>query len=59
MLKDQTRIVVPTMMRKKLLEREHLANSGITKIQDSVKSKYYWPGIKRDVKETVQTCEAC
>ena len=28
MLKDQKRIVVPQVMRKKLLERYHLAHSG-------------------------------
>ena len=32
MLMDQTMIVVPPSMRKKLINRDHLAHSGITKI---------------------------
>ena len=31
MLMDQTRIVVPQKMRKRLIDREHLAHSGIIK----------------------------
>ena len=40
MLKDQTRIVVPQAMRKTLLEREHLAHSGVTRISNSIRAKY-------------------
>ena len=52
MLKDQTRIVVPQAMRKKLLEREHLGHSNI-------RAKYFWPGIEADVKRMVEACEPC
>ena len=49
-LKDQKRIVVPQAMRKKLLEREHLAHSGINRMSDSIRAKYFWPGIEADMK---------
>ena len=39
MLIDQTRIVAPKTMRKKLLDRENLAHSGIIKMQESIREK--------------------
>ena len=41
LLMDQTRIVVPQTMRKELMDREHLAHPGITKMQNSLRAKYY------------------
>ena len=54
LLMDQTRIVVPLTMRKKLLEREHLAHSGMIRMINSVRAKYFWPGIETDVKRLVE-----
>ena len=59
LLMDQTRIVVPLTMRKKLLEREHLAHSGVTKMSNSIRAKYFRPGIVADVKRMVEACEPC
>ena len=59
MLKDQTRIVVPQAMRKTLLEREHLAHSGITRMSNSIRANYFWPGFEGDVKKMVESCEPC
>ena len=59
LLMDQTRIVVPLTMRKKLLEREHLAHSGVTKMSNRIEAKYFWPGIEADVKRMVEACESC
>ena len=51
MLMDQTRIVVPPSMRKKLINREHLAHTGINKMQMSIRAKYFSPGIEADGKK--------
>ena len=59
LLMDQTRIVVPQTMRKRLMDREHLAHPGITKMQGSLRAKYFWPGIEADVRQVVEGCEAC
>ena len=50
LLMDQTRIVVPQTMRKILMDREHLAHPGIAKMQNSLRAKYFWPGIEVDVR---------
>ena len=46
MLKDQTRQIVTQAMRRKLLEREHFSHNGITKMRNSLRTKYFWPGMK-------------
>ena len=59
LLMDQTRILVPQTMRKRLMDREHLAHPGISKIQNSLRAKYFWLGIEADVKRIVEACKAC
>ena len=41
LLMDQRRIVVPQTMRKRLMDREHLAHPGINKMQRSIRAKYF------------------
>ena len=50
LLLNQTRIVVPQAVRKRLMDREHLAHPGITKMLGSLRAKYFWPGIEADVR---------
>ena len=58
-LKDQTRIMEPHLIRRKLMDREHLAHTGINGIQMSIRAKYFWPGIEGEVKRLVEACEPC
>ena len=39
LLMDQTRIVVPQTMRKRLMDREHLAHPGVNNMQNSLRAK--------------------
>ena len=59
LLMNQTRIVVPDAVRKRLMDREHLAHPGINKMLASLRAKYFWPGIEGDVKRVVEGCEPC
>ena len=59
MLMDQTRIVVPHTMQQRLLEMEHLAHSGILNMSNSIRTKYFWPGIEADVKGMMEACKPC
>ena len=59
LLVDQTRIVVPEAVRKRLMDREHLAHPGINKMLASLRAKYFWPGIERDVRRVVEGCKPC
>ena len=57
-LMDQT-ILVPEAMRKRLMDREHLAHPGINKMLASLRAKYLWPGIEKNVRRVVEGCEPC
>ena len=59
LLMDQTRIVVPLALRKKLVGREHMAHSGVTRMRNSIRAKYFWPGIEADIKRLVEACKPC
>ena len=59
MLMDQTRSVVPKAMRKRLMDRDHLAHPGINKMVAGLRAKYFWPGIEKNVRRVVEGCKPC
>ena len=59
LLMDQTRVGVPQTMRKRLMDREHLAHPRINKMERSIRANYFWPGIEADMKRVMEACEPC
>jgi transposase InsO family protein len=53
------RLVVPAPARVGVLEKLHLAHSGMTKTHELATQLYYWPGMFNDVKQKVAGCAAC
>ena len=55
--------VVPTTVRHKILESIHssttAAQLGITKTLEKLRTRFYWPGNKKDVGVFVSICLAC
>ena len=58
LLKD-TRIVVPTALRRRILKIAHEGHQGMTKTKSLVRSKVWWPGIDRDIENEIRTCLPC
>ena len=52
-------IVVPLSQRKKLLKILHFSHQGITKTYAAAKSRYFWPGLKEEIKKMTTACETC
>ena len=52
------KIVVPTELRKKLLDTLHFGHAGITKTIAEAKI-FWWPNINKDTEEKVKNCIAC
>ena len=52
------KIVVPTELRKKLLDTLHFGNAGTTKMIAEAKI-FWWPNINKDSEEKVKNCIAC
>ena len=54
-----TRIVIPQSIRTEILQKLHSGHQGITKCCDRAKQSVWWPGISKQIEETVQKCLRC
>ena len=58
-----TKLVVPEVLRRRLFQQAHAgplaAHLGFDRTHHQLKSKYYWPGMTRDVKLWCQACDVC
>ena len=52
------RIIVPTELRKKLLDTLHFGHAGTTKMTAEAKI-FWWPNINKDIEDKVKFCIAC
>lgn len=57
------KIVVPTANRKEILEACHdsplAGHFGVFKTTARISERYYWPGLRKDVRYFVKTCKIC
>lgn len=53
------RVIVPSILRTKVLNHLHLAHPGIVRMKALARSFVYWPNIDKDVSDWVQKCSRC
>ena len=53
------RIVIPSNLRRKLLDDFHVSHLGIGKIKALARSYVWWPGIDTDIENLVKSCKIC
>jgi len=53
------RLVIPSNLRLKLLDRIHQAHQGIVKCQAKARRAIWWPGMSKQIKEMIQGCRQC
>lgn len=53
------RVIVPTTLRKPLLEQVHQTHLGIVKTKSILRSYVWWPQIDKDIENLIKGCEAC
>lgn len=53
------RVVVPTKLRSKLLNKLHESHLGIVKLKPTARSYFWWPKIDRDIENYIKNCESC
>ncbi|UYV72761.1 K02A2.6-like [Cordylochernes scorpioides] len=53
------RVIIPSNMRKDVLNRIHAGHQGITKCRARAKDHVWWPGIGQEIQGMVKTCEKC
>ena len=54
-----SRIIIPTVARKRTLETIHEGHQGEVKCTLKAKSAVYWPGMYKEITEMVQKCDSC
>ncbi|PAA65850.1 hypothetical protein BOX15_Mlig025290g1 [Macrostomum lignano] len=53
------RCVIPHAMRKQILTDLHASHQGLHKTKQRARMVVYWPGIDRDIENTVKQCQSC
>lgn len=53
------RIVIPQVLRKRVLELGHEGHQGMVKCKQRVRESVWWPGIDRDVERMCSRCDVC
>ncbi|XP_052131371.1 uncharacterized protein K02A2.6-like [Frankliniella occidentalis] len=53
------RIVVPVVLRPKVLKRLHAAHLGMDKTKSRARQSVYWPGITNDIETLIGECRIC
>lgn len=54
-----TRIVIPRVLRERLLILAHEGHPGESAMKRRIRSKVWWPGIDREVEQFVKACRDC
>ena len=53
------RVIVPKKLRAAVLEELHTGHPGIVRMKSLARLHVWWPGIDKEVEETVRNCESC
>ena len=54
-----TRIVVPRLLRNRVVQLAHEGHQGIVKTKYRLRSKAWWPGMDKDVEKFCKVCHGC
>ena len=55
---NDDRIIVPTELRRKILETLHFGHAGYTKMAAEAKI-FWWPNMQKEIEEKTKNCVAC
>lgn len=53
------RVVIPTSIRKHLLQELHRDHPGISKMKSLARSHMWWPGIDGEIETVAKSCQPC
>jgi len=59
LVRDDNRIVVPRPVRPEITRRLHAPHTGLNKTLANAKQLYWWPGMRNEITQYVQSCEVC
>ena len=53
------RIVIPQVLRRKILKEFHTGHPGISRMKSLIRGYVYWPGMDKEVENWVKVCKGC
>ena len=53
------RIVIPTSMRKEVKQKAHAGHMGINACIRRARDLVFWPGMSKEIRQLVESCETC
>ncbi|MFI5407627.1 MAG: RNase H-like domain-containing protein, partial [Nitrososphaerales archaeon] len=53
------KIIIPSSMRKEMLNLTHEGHLGIEKCKNLARACMYWPGLNSDIEKLISKCETC
>jgi len=53
------RVVIPSKLRKQVLEELHVGHMGMVKMKALARSHVWWPGLDCDIESLVKSCASC
>ena len=56
---NDSRLVVPSACRQKVLSNLHASHAGISKTRQLARNLYYWPGMSASIQTLIENCEEC
>eukprot|EP00731_Ephydatia_muelleri_P020855 Em0013g582a len=54
-----TRMVIPTKLRKQVLEELHEGHLGVVKMKSLARSTVWWPGLDTEIENITRACRGC
>ncbi|KMQ89584.1 retrovirus-related pol polyprotein from transposon opus [Lasius niger] len=54
-----SRIVIPQVLRKNILEKLHEGHLGITKCRNRAQQSVWWPGLSTQIERLIRECKIC
>jgi transposase InsO family protein len=59
LLMRNSRIIIPTSLRKQVLNQIHTGHQGLNKCRHRARQSVWWPGISKELQEIIENCRIC
>lgn len=59
LLMRNSRIIIPAKLRADVLAQIHTGHQGLNKCRERARQSVWWPGLSKEIKNLVESCQTC